>query len=122
MKNLFLIALLSLSLGACQDRQKPSVEKEQPEETVDLYSVDVIPISDLENEVDEMISKKIDQIVSEDPALSPLAKNIKFTSKDGVVTVMGTVPTAKDKEIITKNVTNVPGVLKVDNYVKVTQK
>jgi len=119
MKNIFLMALLSLSLAACQDRSKPSVEEEQPEESVDLYSVDVIPISQLENEADQMIAQKIQQIISEDPALSSLAKNIKFAPKDGVVTLTGTVPSEKDKEVIVKKVTNVPGVLKVDDHLKV---
>ena len=54
--------------------------------------------------------------------MSPLvARNIKVQEQDGVVTLSGTVPTERDKQVLAIRAKEIPGVKEVKNEIKVSK-
>jgi osmotically-inducible protein OsmY len=54
-----------------------------------------------------------------DMLASEVARNIKVTANNGVVTLKGSVPTQKDKDIIAIRAQEVKGVTRIDNQLKI---
>lgn len=81
----------------------------------------VTPPNQTESEADRAITQKIRQAIMADDSLSINAKNIKIVTMNGVVTLRGPVASLQEKDLITKKVTAIQGVVRVDNQLEVTK-
>ena len=128
MKNFILMLMLSLTLAACnqQDRDvTPSNSNHDVDNTEqnvrDRDSATKTPFDQSENEGDLQITKKIRQNIMADEALSTNAKNIKIITINGVVTLRGPVASSSEKAAIAKKISNVQGIVRVDNQLEVSR-
>jgi osmotically-inducible protein OsmY len=69
---------------------------------------------------DAAITDQVKRIVESDTAISAEARRaVNVRTKDGVVTLEGTVPAQTDKEIIEAKASRLPAVAKVENKITV---
>lgn len=128
MKNFFLPMMLSLMLMACNGQDKPVNPPPSEQDydntgrnTRDRDSMTKTPLDQSESEADRTITQKIRQAIMSDGALSTDAKNIKIITIKGVVTLRGPVANSEEKDAIARKVSDVQGVVKVDNQIEVTR-
>lgn len=132
MKKIFLLAMLSLTMVACdrQDKPKhlPPSDREQTYDNDntgknirDRDSMTKTPGDQSESEADRTITQKIRQAIMADDSLSTNAKNIKIITINGVVTLRGPVANSQEKEVIARKVNGVRGISRVDNQLEVTR-
>jgi hyperosmotically inducible periplasmic protein len=130
MKNFFLVAMLSLTLTGCDQQDKPNNPPSSGQDynndntgknVRDRDSMTKTPLDQSESEGDRTITQKIRQSIMADSGLSTNAKNIKIVSIKGVVTLRGPVASLQEKDIIAKKVSDVQGIVKVDNQLEVTR-
>lgn len=119
MKQLFLVAVLSLTLFACDRPNKPNDHKDIPVPPVQSSRIDANRGVVSENPADRALSQKIRQAILADEGISPNAKNIVVVTVNGVVTLQGAVSSAAEKEAIAKKVRNITGVVEMDNQLEV---
>lgn len=126
MKNLFLLAMLSITLIACdrQDRPNHPPRSEQDVDNTgrnvrDRDSAAITTMDQSETELDRTITQKIRQAIMSDNSLSTNAKNIKIVTINGIVTLRGPVASPQEKDAIVKKVNEVKEGLKVDNQLEV---
>lgn len=129
MQKILLSTLFALSLVSCEQQNKPnnpSVNQEDYDNTGrnirDRDSTAKTPMSQSEGNEDLAITQRIRRSIMSDDSLSTDAKNIKIITIRGVVTLRGPVASAQEKDIITKKVNNVQGVVNVDNQLEVTRR
>ena len=138
MKKLLLVAVLSLAAVACDKHEKPIATTTPGHNTVHPVQIDQdndntgknvrdrdesarTPLDQSENAADRTITQKIRQAIIADDSLSMNAKNIKIITLNGVVTLRGPVASAMEKDNIARKVSEVAGILKVDNQLEITQ-
>lgn len=128
MRKILLLAVLSLTLVACEQQDKhmnvQTTGQDSDNTGINVRDRDssaITPMNQSENEADRAITKKIRQAIMADKSLSTNAKNIKIITISGVVTLRGPVSSAIEKENIARKITNVEGVLRVDNQLEVTR-
>lgn len=128
MKVLFLMAMLSLTLTACDRQDKPNNPPPSGQDydntgknVRDRDSMTKTPLDQSENEADRTITQKIRQSIMADGSLSTNAKNIKIITIQGVVTLRGPVASSEEKGAILEKVKNIRGIVKVDNQLEVTR-
>ena len=126
MNKIILAAMFSLSILSCERHDKPNnhssdrVNSDNTKINVrDRDTNNKTPMDQSEEESDRMITKKIRQALMSDDLLSTNAKNIKIITLNGVVTLRGPVANSKEKEEVEKNLSNIKGILKVDNQLEV---
>lgn len=142
MKNLSLMAVLSLALVSCEmDKNKASEQTTTTTRTDarirdsrnydsdntaknvrDRDASAKTPLDQAENETDRTITQKIRQAVVAHDRLSTNAKNIKIITSNGIVILRGPVATPEEREMIVDIVRSVPGIARVDNRLEVTHK
>jgi hypothetical protein len=71
------------------------------------------------SEIDRKLTERIRKAVLSDPRLSYNAKNIKIVTRDGQVTLRGTVNNAKERAALEEIATRASGSDRVDSEVKV---
>jgi osmotically-inducible protein OsmY len=136
MKKVLTIAMLSLTLLGC-DNRKDEPKAPQDRVTYDASREDSdntgrnvrdrderarTPLDQSESEADRTLTQKIRRAIMNDDSLSTNAKNIKVISINGVVTLRGPVANSREKEIISRKVKDVQGILRVDNQLEVIQR
>jgi hyperosmotically inducible periplasmic protein len=130
MKNLLLLAMLSLTLVACDRQDRPNNSAVNREEynndntgknVRDRDYKTITPLDQSENERDLTITQKIRQALIADNALSINAKNIKIITINGVVTLRGPVDSDQERAAIVNKVNNVQGIAKLDNQLEVVR-
>lgn len=128
--KIFLMMMLSLTLIACDRQDKlnnppPSGQDYNNDNTGknirDRDSVTKTPLDQSESEADRTITQKIRQAIMSDRALSTNAKNIKIITIKGIVTLRGPVASPQEKDAIARKVSDVQGVVKVDNQIEITR-
>jgi len=72
-----------------------------------------------ESNLDQKITQRIRQSILADTKFSNYARNIKIVTKNGVVTLTGTVVSDREKLEIEKRVIDVRGVKRVENSIEV---
>lgn len=150
MKKLFLMTMVSLSLFSCDKQDKPRdpgtnppmSESNYENRNVDNWNVDnrnvdydntgknvrdrdtmaKTPLDQSESEADRTITQRIRQAIMSDDSLSTNAKNIKIITVNGVVTLRGPVGSIEEKELVSRKVNNIQGILNVENLLEVTRK
>lgn len=129
MQKIFLMMMLSLTLVACDQQNKPNNPPQSGEDNDntgrnvrDRDSTTKTPMNQPESEADLAITQKIRRSIMSDDSLSTDAKNIKIITINGVVTLRGPVANSKEKDIITKKVNDVPGIVKLENQLEVTRR
>ena len=75
-----------------------------------------------ENEADRKITQQIRQAVTKDDSLSTGAQNVTIVTRDGKVTLRGTVESDSEKQKIAAAAKKVSGVKNVDNLLTVKVK
>jgi len=78
------------------------------------------PMDQKENETDLEITQRIRQSVMGDDSLSFTAKNIKIITRDGQVTLRGSVKSAAEKSAIEKAARDVAGPAKVTSQIEIS--
>jgi hyperosmotically inducible protein len=73
-----------------------------------------------ETSLDRSISARVREAVTSEDALSGSAKNLSIRSVDGVVTLRGSVQSAREKDRVTELVTSIDGVKRVDNQLVIS--
>lgn len=106
-QQLILLSSACLLFTAC-DMNKPSASNSKSESSPQI-----------ENEADRSVTQKIRQSLMDDDSLSTNAKNIKIITKNGVVTLRGTVNNENEKSEIGKKAKAVGGVKSVDNQLEI---
>ena len=74
-----------------------------------------------ENEADRKITQQIRQAVTKDDSLSTSAQNVTIVTRDGKVTLRGTVKSDSEKQKIAEKANQASGVKTVDNLITVKQ-
>jgi len=74
-----------------------------------------------ENEADRKITQQIRQAVTKDDSLSTSAQNVTIVTRDGKVTLRGTVKSDSEKQKIAEKAKQASGVKSVDNLITVKQ-
>lgn len=127
-KTIFLIPMLALTLVACDRQDKSSspvsvgIDHDNTGKNIrDRNSMTKTPLDQSESEADRAITQKIRQALISDDALTTNAKNIKIMTINGVVTIRGPVANVQEREVIARKVSEVQGVLKLDNQLEVTR-
>lgn len=127
MRNVFLMAMLSLSLISCERQDKPAQSHRNEQDydntgrnTRDRNPAVKTPEDQSENEMDRTITQKIRQGLMADDSLSTNAKNIKIITINGVVTLRGPISSTKERDAIAKIVNRVQGIKRVDNQLEIT--
>jgi hypothetical protein len=82
----------------------------------------VTPGDQGESESDLRITQEIRKRVVDDSGLSMSAKNVKIITKNGAVTLRGSVDTQNEKKEIQGHATSTKGVITVDDQIEVTGK
>lgn len=133
MKNIpIYLSLLALTIVGCDQMDKKehttqrssqsseiSAENDNTAKNVrDRNTNNPTPFDQSETENDRLITQKIRKSLMADNSLSTNAKNIKIITRNGVVTLRGTVNVEKEKEIIGKNASDTVGVTQVDNQIE----
>ena len=120
--------MLSLTMIACDRQDKPTnppqsaVDNDNTGKNVrDRDSVTKTPLDQSESEADRALTQKIRQSIVSDSALSTNAKNIKIVTINGVVTLRGPVASSQEKDAIAKKVSDIQGIVKVDNQLEITR-
>ena len=128
MKNLFLLTLLSFTLMACEQQNKPinppasGQDNDNTGKNVrDRDLMTKTPLDQSESEEDRTITQKIRQVIMSDDALSTNAKNIKIITLNGVVTLRGPVASSQEKDAIARKVSDVHGIVRLDNQLEITR-
>jgi len=85
----------------------------------DRESSSLTPMDQKENESDLKITQRIRKAVVANDALSFTAKNVKIITRDGQVTLRGSVKKAEEKSAIEKAARDVAGPGKVNNEIEV---
>jgi len=73
-----------------------------------------------QNQMDRDLTQKIRKSVEADKTLSVSAHNVKIISRDGTVTLRGSVKTEDEKKAIEDKATEIAGAGKVTNSIVVT--
>ena len=129
MKQLiFLISIFAaLSLAACSksdnDRTSGASSSTTSEKTQTATSSNTgVTASDQpENDADRNLVQNVRQALTSDTSLSTSAQNVTVVSKNGTVTLRGSVKDASEKQKVQEKATQVAGVSNVDNQLTVTQ-
>lgn len=128
MKTVFLMAMVALTLVGCDRENHPNhhttmgKDNDNTGKNVrDRDSMTKTPLDQSESEADRTITQKIRQAIVADSGLSTNAKNIKIITINGLVTLRGPVASPQEKDAILRKVSEVHGVLKVDNQLEVTR-
>jgi osmotically-inducible protein OsmY len=74
-----------------------------------------------ENEADRKITQQIRQSVTKDDSLSTSAQNVTIVTRDGKVTLRGTVKNDSEKQKIAEAAKKASGVKSVENLITVKQ-
>lgn len=136
MKKYFSMVLMSLTLVACSSQDKPTTPTSRMDTTPssridndntgknvrDRDSAAITPANQSETESDRTITQKIRKAVVADDSLSTNAKNIKIITINGVVTLRGPVASQQEIDSIIRKVSDVQGIVKVDNQLEITKK
>ena len=119
--SLFFVFLLA----ACERPEAPPPpQAPAPEVTADPQTTpEAAPTAQDQpaTEADIKIVQEIRQAVVKDEALSTGARNITIVSREGDVTLRGTVEDQTEKELLAARAQQVAGVRRVDNQLTVTR-
>lgn len=130
MKKILLMAMLSLTLMACERQERPNNPPPTGQEydndntgknVRDRDSTTKTPFDQSESEEDRTITQKIRQAIMADSALSTNAKNIKIITIEGVVILRGPVASSQEKDAILRKASNIQGITRIDNQLEVTR-
>lgn len=124
-----IIAILCLFLSACQSESSnksflgtnSEIQGKYPNNE-DQNSKFLFSSSDLSKERDSKIYNLITRAIMMDSNLSEIAKDVKVSVENGVVTLRGDVKDEQERQDLETIVSHVYGVVKIDNQVEVTQK
>ena len=72
------------------------------------------------SETDRQLTAQVQQQLQSDPGLAAVAPNIQITAQNGTVTLMGNVPSDREKEKLEATVRGVVGVVSVKNQLQVS--
>jgi len=126
MHKIVLTMILSLMLVACDQQGKSNTAQQSAQDydntaknVRDRDAVVNTPLDQPESELDRKITQKIRQTLLSDDSLSTNGKNIKIVTINGVVTLRGAVLSSKERDLISKKVADIQGVVKVDNQLNI---
>jgi osmotically-inducible protein OsmY len=123
MKSIFsTLALLVVAVG-CASHHEPTYT------AVPVFRDDLVmtpppstsPVSRTPSQQDQDLATSVRHEFNRYGELSGLLPNIDVSSDRGVVTLMGSVPGSQEKEMVDALVRNVPGVVKVNNLLRVAE-
>ena len=122
---LFLISALIVDVGCSRERQAlKSTAAIEPDNSRrngrDRNEETKTPTNQSENEADRTITHNIRDVLRADDSLSTNAKNIKIITKQGTVTLRGSVKNEQEKNAIEAKAKRVTGVKNVDNQLEIT--
>ena len=125
MKKIALMLLLSLTLAACEQQDRPSNQAQIEEDsgkteknTQDSESETKKTMNPSTRENDRKITQKIRRAIISDDLLSADAKNIRILTMNGVVTLRGSVADSDEKRAIIRKTSNIQGVVKINNFLE----
>jgi hyperosmotically inducible protein len=122
---LFLISALIVDVGCSRGRQAPkstaAIEPVNFRRSVRDHNEETkTGENQSENKADRTITQNIRDIVKADNSLSTNAMNVKIITKQGMVTLRGTVKNEQEKNAIEAKAKRVKGVKNVDNQLEIT--
>ncbi len=88
----------------------------------DRDSAAITPLDQSESEADRTITQKIRKAVVADDALSTNAQNIKIITINGVVVLRGPVANQQEIDSVLRKISDVQGVVRVDNQLEILKK
>lgn len=88
----------------------------------DRDSAAITPLDQSESEADRTITQKIRKAVVVDDSLSTNAKNIKIITINGVVVLRGPVADQQEMESVLRKISDVQGIVRVDNQLEILKK
>lgn len=126
MKNLIILAVLSVMLTSCaeRDEQGYASKKEQANDNMgrnigDRNSKPLAAGDQADTEYDKEITQRIRQAIMSDESLSPNARTIKISTSNGVVTLRGHVLNPKEREAIARKLNNIRGINRIENQLEI---